>query len=56
MQQSRFEIKETSDVAEASRFIMDPSSSKRLVLIDDPLEQHILFQMHYMLFNNLNPC
>ncbi|WP_324128827.1 hypothetical protein [Acinetobacter baumannii] len=31
-----FEIKETSDVAEASRFIMDPSSSKRLVLIDDP--------------------
>ncbi len=31
-----FEIKETSDVAEASRFIMDPTSSKRLVLIDDP--------------------
>lgn len=31
-----FEIKETSDVAEALRFITEPTNSKRLVLIDDP--------------------
>lgn len=31
-----FDIKETSDVAEALRFITDPTNFKRLVLIDDP--------------------
>lgn len=31
-----FQVKETSDIEEAFRFITDPSNDKRLVLIDDP--------------------
>lgn len=31
-----YEVKETGDVGEAFRFLVDPSSAKRLVLMDDP--------------------
>ena len=57
-----FEIKETSDVAEALRFITDPTNSKRLVLIDDPFgAAHSIpnvshaFQMFQVVLSRLNP-
>lgn len=56
-----FQVKETSDIEEAFRFIIDPSNDKRLVLIDDPFDAlHALpnaaqvFQQFEKLLNRLD--
>lgn len=56
-----FQVKETSDIEEAFRFITDPSNDKRLVLIDDPFDAlHALpnaaqvFQQFEKLLNRLD--